>query len=53
MVLKKTLESPVDRKEIEPVSTKGDRPLLFTGRADAEAVAPRLWPRDLKSRLTG
>ena len=53
MVLEKTLESPLDCKEIQPVHPKGDQPLIFTGRTDAEAEAPRLWPPDSKSQVTG
>ena len=44
MVLEKTLESPLDSKEIKPVSPKGNQPLIFTGRTDADAEAPMLWP---------
>ena len=53
MVLEKTLENPLDCKEIKPVDPKGNQPGLFIGRTDAEAEAPRLWPPDVKSRLTG
>ena len=45
MVLEKTLESPLDCKEIQPVSSKGDQLLVFIGRADVEAETPILWPR--------
>ena len=48
---KKTLESPLDCKEIKPVNPKGNQPWIFTGRTDAEA--PILWSPDVKSRLTG
>ena len=48
MVLK-TLESPLDSKEIKPVNPKGNQPCIFIGRTDAEAKAPILWPRDAKS----
>ena len=51
MVLEKTLESPLDSKEIKPVHPKGNQPWIFTGRADAET--PILWPPDAKSRLIG
>ena len=51
MVLEKTLESPLDCKEIQPVHPKGDQPWVFIGRTDAEAEAPTLWPPDAKSRL--
>ena len=53
VVLKKTLESPLDSKEIKPVNPKGDQPWLFTGRTGAEAEVPILWPPDAKSQLTG
>ena len=49
VVLKKTLESPLDSKEIKPVNPKGNQPWIFIGRTDAEA--PILWPPDAKSRL--
>ena len=49
MVLEKTLESPLDCKEIQPVHSEGDQPWDFFGRTDAEAEAPMLWPRDRKS----
>ena len=51
--LEKTLESPLDCKEIQPVNPKGNQPLIFIGRTDAEAEAPILWPPDVKSQLTG
>ena len=44
MVLEKTLESPLDCKEIQPVHSKGDQPWEFFGRNDAKAEAPVLWP---------
>ena len=44
MVLEKTLESPLDSKESKPVNPKGNQPLIFIGRTDAEAEAPILWP---------
>ena len=53
MVLEKTLESPLDCKEIKPVSPKGNQPRMFIGRTDVEAEAPILWPPDVKSELTG
>ena len=53
MVLEKTLESPLDCKEIQPVHPKGDQSWVFTGRTDAEAETPVLWPRDAKSWLIG
>ena len=53
VVLEKTLESPLDIKVIKPVHPKGDQSWIFTGRTDAEAEAPILWPPDAKSQLTG
>ena len=53
LVLEKTLESPLDYKEIQPVHPKGDQSWVFIGRTDAEAEAPTLGPLDMKSRLTG
>ena len=44
MVLEKTLESPLDCKEIQPAHSKGDQPWVFFGRNDAKAEAPVLWP---------
>ena len=52
MVLEKTLESPLDCKEIQPVHPKGDQSWVFIGRTDVEAEIPILWPPDAKSRLT-
>ena len=49
MVLEKTLESPLDSKEIKPVNLKGNQFQIFIGRTDAEA--PILWLPDVKSRL--
>ena len=49
MVLEKTLESPLDSKEIQPVHSKGDKSLVFIGRTDAEAETPILWSPDVKS----
>ena len=49
MVLEKTLESPLDYKEIQPVHYKGDQSWVFAGRTDVEAEAPILWPPDAKS----
>ena len=48
-VLEKTLESPLDCKEIQPVHPKGDQPWLFFGRNDAKAETPVLWPPHVKS----
>ena len=53
VVLEKTLESPLDTKEIKPINAKGNQPWKFIGRADAEAEAPILWPPDVKSQLIG
>ena len=50
-VLEKTLESPLDCKEIKPVNPKGDQSWLFIGRTDAEAEASILWPPDAKGWL--
>ena len=49
MVLEKTLESPLDCKEIQPVHSKGDQSWVFIGRTDAEAETPILWLPDWKS----
>ena len=53
MVLEKTLESPLDYKEIQPVHPKGDPSWVFVGRTDAEAETPILWPPHAKSWLIG
>ena len=53
MVLEKTLESPLDCKEIQPVHSKGDQPWVFSGRNDAKAETPVLWPPHTKSWLIG
>ena len=50
-MLEKTLETPLDCKEIKPVSPKGNQSRIFIRRTDAEAEAPILWPPGLKSRL--
>ena len=50
-VLEKTLESPLDCKEIQPVHPKGNQSWVFTGRTDAEAETPIFWPPDMKSWL--
>ena len=47
--LEKTLESPLDCKEIQPVHCKGDQSWVFIGRTDIEAETPILWPLDAKS----
>ena len=49
VVLEKTLESPLDYKEIQPVHPKGDQSWVFIGRTDAKAETPILWPPDAKS----
>ena len=51
VVLEKTLESPLNCKEIKPVNPKGNQSWIFTGRTGAEAEAPILWPPDVKSQL--
>ena len=53
MVLEKTLESPLDCKEIQPVRFEGDQPWDFFGRNDAKAETPVLWPPHVKSLLIG
>ena len=53
VVLEKTLESPLDCKEIQPVHSKGNQPWVFIGRTDGEAEAPILWPPNAKSWLIG
>ena len=53
VVLEKTLESPLDRKEIQPVHPKGNQSWIFTGRTDVEAEIPIVWSLDAKSQLIG
>ena len=53
VVLEKTLESPLDCKEIQPVHPKGSESWIFIGRTDAEAETPILWPPDVKNWLIG
>ena len=53
VLLGKTLESPLDRKEIKTVNCKGNQSWIFIGRTDAEAETPILWLPDVKSWLTG
>ena len=53
VVLGKTLESPLDCMEIQPVHSKGDQSCVFFGRTDAKAETPTLWPPHVKSWLTG
>jgi len=50
-VVLKTLESPLDCKQIKPVNPKGNQSCIFIGRTDAEAEAPILWPPEVKSQL--
>ena len=53
VVLEKTLESPLDCKEIQPVHPNGDQSWIFIGRTHAEAETPILWPPNVKNWLTG
>ena len=53
MVLEKTLESPLDCKEIQPVHSEGDQPWDFFGRTDTKAETPILWSPHMKSGLIG
>ena len=53
VVLEKTLEGPLDCKEIQPVNPKGNQSWMFIGRADAEAEAPIIWLPDVKNWLIG
>ena len=53
MMLEKTLESPLDCKEIQPVHPKGDQSWVFIGRTDAEAEIPILWSPDVNCCLIG
>ena len=53
VVLEKTLECPLDCKEVQPVSPKGNQSWIFTGKTDAEAETPTLWPPDTKDWLIG
>ena len=53
VVLEKTLESPLDSKEVKPVNPKGNQSWTFIGRTVAEAETPVLWPSDVKSQLIG
>ena len=53
MVMEKTLESPLDCKEIKPVTLKGNQSRIFIGRTDAKAEAAILWPPDVNSPLFG
>jgi len=49
MVLDKTLESPLYNREIQPVHPKGNQSSIFTGRTDAEAESPKLWPPERRT----
>ena len=51
MVLEKTLESPLDRKEVKPVNLKGNKPGIFIANTDVETEAPIFWPPGAKSQL--
>ena len=53
MVLEKTLERPLDSKEIKPANRKGNQPRIITARINAEVEAPIPWSPDVKSRLIG
>ena len=53
MVLEKTLESPLDCKEIQPAHPKGDQSWVFIGRTDVEAETPIIWPPDGTNRFIG
>ena len=53
MVLEKSLESPLDCKEMQPAHSKGDQSWVFIGKPDVEAETPVLWPPDVKSWLIG
>ena len=53
MDLEKTLERPLDSKEIKPVNPKENQPWIFIGKTNTEAEAPILWPSDEKSWLIG
>ena len=52
-MLEKTLESPLDCKEIKPVNPMGNQPWIFTAKTDAKTEATILWPPDVKGWLTG
>ena len=53
VMLEKTLESPLDSKEIKPVNPKGNQPWILIGKTDVEAETPILWPLDTKNQLIG
>ena len=52
-MLEKTLENPLDCKEIKPVNPKGSQSWIFIGRADVKAESPIVWPPDAKSQVIG
>ena len=52
-MLEKTLESPLDSKEVKPINSQGKLSLIFIGRTGAEAEAPILWPPNAKTQLIG
>ena len=52
-MLEKTLESPLDSKDIIPINPKGNQALIFIGRTDAKVEFPILWPPGMKSQLIG
>ena len=52
-MLEKTLESPLECKEIKPVNSKGNQAWIFIERTDVKAEAPILWPSDVKDQLIG
>ena len=52
-MLEKTLESPLNHKEIKPINPKENHSCIFIGRTDSEAEVPILWPPDAKSQLIG
>ena len=53
MVLEKTLEGPLESREIKPVNPKGNQPWISIGMTDAEMEAPRFWSPDVKGQLIG
>ena len=53
VILEKTLESPLGCQEIKPINLKGNQSWIFIGRTDAKSEAPKLWPSDVNSQLTG
>ena len=53
VVLEKTLDSPLECKEIKPINPKGNQPWIFIGKTNAEAESPIFWPPDAKNQLIG